>query len=386
MFSAVDTGKPHVFTPPSWAKKLAEEDLPFRKHDFIRHGYSWIELGGEGDTIRDAESVRDDLLSYVYGVWDHIKNGGDHGAETWALDWIQFLPGKRESRRYEGDYLLTQNDIEAGGIFEDVIAYGGWPMDAHAVEGIRYPGPHTTFHYTPSPYGIPYRSLYSRNVENLFFAGRNISATHMALTSTRIIATCAVLGQAAGTAAAVATAHDCTPRDVYHEHLEELQQALLEDNCYLPGVEMRMPEVTAVGALSASQGDPEPLRNGVDRPIGSEENGWRGRTGSWVAYEWPEVVEVGSVRVVCDSDLNANIRMNVWEPPIEGLPPSMVRNLKLEVRRDGVWESFGVVRDNERRLIRVPLGVKADGVRMQIERTWGDEEIGLFAVTVHGRT
>ena len=383
MFSATDTGKPQEFIPPSWAKKLSEADIPFRKHDFIRWGYAWIELGGDEDTIQDAELIRDELLSYVYGVWDHIKNGGDHGAETWVLDWIQFLPGKRESRRYMGDYILTTNDIEAQREFGDVVAYGGWAMDAHAVDGIRHRGPHTTFHYTPAPYQIPYRCLHSRNTENLLFAGRNISATHMALTSTRVIATCSVLGQAVGTAAALAVAHACSPREVGSRHLFELQQTLLKDNCYLPGVKMVMPELTVCGTLSASKGDPEPLRNGWDRPVGDEENAWRGRTGSYVTYEWPQAVHIDHLRVVCDSDLNANIRINVWEPPIKGLPPSMVRDLTFEIRQSGTWHAVGSVRDNQRRLIYNPLNVETDGLRVRIDRTWGDEVARLFAVTVH---
>jgi hypothetical protein len=384
-FSAVDTGKPLAFVPPSWAKKLTEEDLPFRKHQLIHHGYAWIELGGEDDSIRDTERIRDELLSYVYGVWDHIKNQGDHGAETWALDWIQFLPGKRESRRYVGDYILTQNDIEACGHFSDVIAYGGWPMDAHAVGGLRYPGPHTTFYPTPAPYGIPYRCLYSRNVDNLMFAGRNISVTHMALTSTRVIATCAILGQAAGTAAALAISHRCTPREVESDHMSELQQTLLADSCYLPGVRMVMPPLTEHAELLASEGNPEPLRNGVDRPVGSEENAWWGGVGATVGYEWPKTVRLESLRIVCDSDLNAHIRMNAWRPPIKGLPPSMVRDLTVEVKNDAVWRPVRTIHDNERRLMVIPLDGSGDGVRLRIDRTWGQDRIRLFGLTVYGQ-
>lgn len=225
LFSAKDKGRTIPFQPPPWAHRfLTEESLGMRHHPQVDYGYAWIELGGEQDMVHDTDVVRDELLSYLYGVWDHIKNGGEHGAQNWALDWIQFLPGKRESRRLISDYILTQNDIESGGQFPDVVAYGGWPMDAHAVEGIRFQGPHTQFYYTPSPYGIPYRCLYSRNIENLMFAGRNISASHMALTSTRVIATCAILGQAVGTAAVLAITQNCTPRDVGQKHISTLQQ------------------------------------------------------------------------------------------------------------------------------------------------------------------
>jgi hypothetical protein len=384
LYSALDTGGPSRFVPFSWAKRLADDDIPFRNHSFIRWGFAWIELGGEQDMIHDTEEVRDELLAYVYGVWDHIKNHGDHGAENWGLEWVQFLPGKRESRRMMGDTILTQNDIEHQTKFPDVVAYGGWPMDAHEVKGIRHKGPHTTFHYTPAPYGIPYRSLYSRNVANLMFAGRNISVSHMALTSTRVMGTCSVIGQAVGTAAALAVRRGCSPREVGRHYMDELQQALLEGNCYLPGVTMRMPVLTREAVLTASEGDPEPLRNGIDRPVGDQENAWLASVGSWVAYEWPELRAIKSLRIVCDSDLNCIIRMNVWEPPIKGLPPSMVRDLTVEIRRSGAWERLMGVSDNERRLIRIPVNRSAEGIRVRINRTWGHEKIRLFALTVHG--
>ncbi len=101
-----------------------------------------------------------ELLKVVLGVWDHIKNRGDHGADNWALDWLQFLPAKRESRRYVGDHVLTQNDIAAEGRFDDIVAYGGWSMDDHHPAGFRSAvlgAPMTIFHKAPSPYGIPYR-------------------------------------------------------------------------------------------------------------------------------------------------------------------------------------------------------------------------------------
>ena len=118
----------------------------------------------------------------------HIKTHGDHGAENWILDWVGFLPGKRESRRYVGDHILTQSDVNAEGRFDDVVAYGGWPFDDHHPAGIRHPGFPNEAIPAPSPFGIPYRALYSRNIENLLFAGRNISTTHVAMSTTRVMA------------------------------------------------------------------------------------------------------------------------------------------------------------------------------------------------------
>jgi hypothetical protein len=204
------TDEPHPFVPPPWAYKFERpEDLPHRIKGVSASNFWWMEIGGLQDTIRDAETIRDELMKIAYGVWDHIKNRSPQraDAENWALEWLGALPGKRENRRYLGDHVLTQNDVRAGGQFPDLIAYGGWSMDDHHPAGILYPGQPTIFHAAPSPYGIPYRCLYSRNIDNLLFAGRNISVTHAALSSTRVMATCALLGQAAGTAAALAVRH-----------------------------------------------------------------------------------------------------------------------------------------------------------------------------------
>ncbi len=153
-----------------------------------------MEFGGVRDTIADADEIRDELLKIAYGCWEYIKNNPDGHAAEWELDWIGKLPGKRENVRYVGDHVLTQPEVEAGGHFPDAVCHGGWSMDNHHPEAFYYPGAPTVYHPAPSPYGIPYSCLYSRNIGNLFFAGRNISCTHMAMSSTRVMATCATRG------------------------------------------------------------------------------------------------------------------------------------------------------------------------------------------------
>ncbi len=279
LIQARDTGRPQDFIPPAWAYVYeSDADLPHRGHDLLTTNYWWIELGGEQDAIHDTEEIRDRLLKVAFGVWDHLKNRGNHGAETWALEWIGFLPGKRESRRYEGDVILTQNDVRAEGRFDDLVAYGGWTMDDHHPGGIDWAGEPTIFHPAPSPFGIPYRTLYSRSISNLFVAGRNISVTHAAMSATRVMATCAVVGQAAGTAAAIAVRERSSPRGIYEDYIGELKQTLMDDDCYLPWNTRAIPEVTRSARLTASEGDPEPLRNGLDRPIGDDDNGWTGKS------------------------------------------------------------------------------------------------------------
>ncbi|NOZ21167.1 MAG: FAD-dependent oxidoreductase [Planctomycetes bacterium] len=238
LFEAADVGRPVKFEPPDWAMDFPNDDALPRNHENIDAGYWWIEYGGANlSTIDDNDRIHDDLLKYLFGVWDHIKNHGDHGAENYALSWIGAVPGKRESRRFIGDHVLTENEVLACELFADRIAYGGWPMDLHCPGGIantREPGAY--FYPAPEPYSIPFRCLYSRNIHNLMMAGRNISASRMALGSTRLMGTCAVLGQAAGTAAALCKMHGTTPRGTYETHIRALQQTLLKDDAYIIGL------------------------------------------------------------------------------------------------------------------------------------------------------
>lgn len=244
MFAARDVGRPVPFVAPEWAHVFPDEaSLPFRPHEHFEAGYWWIEWGGTVNTITDNEEIRKELHAAVFGVWDHIKNhctvpGVRERASTWTLDWIGHLPGKRESRRFEGDHILTEHDIMRGlhDVPADVVTHGGWPIDLHAPEGIYSSDKPCSQPPLPGLYGIPLRSLYSRTVSNLFLAGRDISTTHVAHGTTRVMKTCAVIGEAAGTAAALALATGCTPREIANDPaaVAALQQRLLRDGMYLP--------------------------------------------------------------------------------------------------------------------------------------------------------
>ncbi|NWF83803.1 MAG: FAD-dependent oxidoreductase, partial [Bryobacteraceae bacterium] len=195
LFTSRDYGKPMPFDPPKWARKVTKEQLKFRRITSWEYGYWWIEWGGNLNTIWDNERIRFELLSITMGIWDYIKNSGEHPTSAnWAMDWVGMMPGKRGSRRLMGDHLLTEHDLLRG-TFPDGVAIGGWPMDDHPPGGFDRPDlPPNTVLRTQEVYNIPLRALYSRNVSNLMMAGRNISATHAAFTSTRVMATCAVIG------------------------------------------------------------------------------------------------------------------------------------------------------------------------------------------------
>ncbi len=254
LFKSRDMGRPVPFDPPDWAHKYpTDAELPHRPHSRITSGFWWIEYGGTMDTIDDNEKIRDELLKRLMGIWDHIKNHGAHGAENYAIDWIGAVPAKRESRRFIGDHILIQSDIESARLFEDRVAYGGWPIDLHPPEGIH--SGERPAHMPPleKPYSIPLRCLYSHTIDNLMMAGRNISASHVGLGSTRVMSTCAIIGQAAGTAAAICKRHGVLPRQVAHSHIAELQQQLLKDDAYVIGMRNEDPgDIARPAGASAS--------------------------------------------------------------------------------------------------------------------------------------
>ncbi|MGB9594988.1 MAG: FAD-dependent oxidoreductase [Candidatus Poribacteria bacterium] len=385
LIQARETDSPKKFIPPSWAYKYtSDDDLPYRGHDVRSSNFWWIELGGEQDTIHDTESIRDELLKVAFGIWDHIKNYGDHGADNWVLDWVGFLPGKRESRRYVGDYTLTQNDVRAEGRFDDIVAYGGWSMDDHHPGGMNWKGQPTIFHPAPSPYGIPYRCLYSKNINNLLFAGRNISATHASMSSTRVMATCAVIGQAVGTASAIAIKYGLSPRGVYQEKLKELQQTLMDDDCYLPWKVREIPDLSKSAQLSASEGDPEVLRNGIDRSISDIDNGWTGKISSWIQYSFTTSQEINEFRFIFDSDLNRkplNMPCNYpLNPQIASVPRTMTKSFRIDFLDDsGSFKTLFQEDNNYQRLVRIKKDIKTKAVRFVPLETWGSDDVHLFA-------
>jgi hypothetical protein len=381
-----ESGIHQPFLPPAWARKFREEDLPNRYLTPTGENFWWLEVGGMGNTISQAEELRDELLSIGLGVWDLIKNHPDGRARNWELEWIGALPGKRENIRYVGDHMLTQGDILAGGNFSDTVAYGGWTMDDHHPGGLWYRGPATIFHETPSPYGIPYRSLYSANIGNLFFAGRNISASHMAMSSTRVMATCALCGQAVGTAAALAVQYSCSPRAVGRDHLAELQANLMDDDAYLPGFTRPIAPLSRCAGLAVSGGDAQPLRSGIDRVISTADNGWWAQPSDCATYTFESPRHISRVRLVFDSNQADTKRMPCWYPK-EGtdveMPAILPRAFAVDILDStGSWQRLHLVEDNALRLVRLPVEVEAGAIRFVPLRAWGEGQAHIMAFEV----
>ncbi len=372
LFQIRETDHPVRFTPPKWAYKYeSDADLPFKDHD-RDNNFWWIEVGGEWDCIHDTDRCRDELLKICYGVWDHMKNYGDHGVENWELEWIGFLPGKRESRRYVGKYIVTQNDVESGGRFEDTVAYGGWSMDDHFPQGFYYKDGHPTiYHPAPAPWGLPLRCMISENIENLCFAGRNISVTHAALSSSRVMATCAVLGQALGTAVSYAVLDNATLENV---DIKKLQQTLAEDDCFIPRYKRELPRLTRAAACSA-----EVVRNGTER---GEQNCWVGKKGDIIEYEFDSDTEISGIRLVFDSDLNRDYHNMPCSYPLvqtkSKLPETLIKEYKIEIiSENGAVESL-YIDDNHQRFVKHKINRKANKIRFVPIKSWGCDELRLF--------
>lgn len=370
-----ETDHPTTFVKPDWAYTYeTDADLPYKDHqNGSSTNFWWIEVGGEWDCIHDTDRCRDELLKIAYGVWDHMKNRGDHGVENWELEWIGFLPGKRESRRYVGEYTVTQNDVEAEGRFEDIVAYAGWSMDDHFPAGFYYTAGHPTiYHPAPSPWGLPLRCMISKNIRNLTFAGRNISVTHAALSSSRVMATCAILGQALGTALAQAVTENTDIREI---HIPTLQKTLMDDDCHIPWKERKVSDLSERAACSDAV-----VRNGRYR---GEENLWKGET---VSYSFGKNTPVREIRLVFDSDLNRSSHNMPFHYPLQEtgfrLPETLIREYRIE----GVAEDGSVVTlkvdNNHQRLVRHTVDWCVKEVRFVPIATHGSEEFRLFGFEI----
>jgi hypothetical protein len=241
-FYSRDTGKPVRFTAPSFALKDIAQIPKYRDIRATDSGcrFWWFEYGGRLDTVHETERIKWELWKVAYGVWDYIKNSGKFPeAETMTLEWVGTIPGKRESRRFEGDFMLTQSDIVEQRTHPDAVSFGGWAMDLHPADGVYSELSSCTQWHSKGVYQIPYRTMYSRNIRNLFLTGRLISVSHVAFGSTRVMATCAHNGQAVGMAAALCRKLHLLPRQV---PAGELQLELLRAGQYIPGAALADPD------------------------------------------------------------------------------------------------------------------------------------------------
>lgn len=400
LFTARNYAKPVPFTPPQWARKITREQLQFRGVDSWEYGYWWIEWGGQLDTVRDNERIRFELLAIVLGVWDYIKNSGDKPASAnWGMDWVGMVPGKRESRRVVGDHILTQHDLTRSDVrFDDAVCIGGWPMDDHPPSGFdRWDEKPATQIRPPEPYNIPLRSLYSRNIHNLLMAGRNISASHVAFTSTRVMATCAVIGQAAGTAAALCAQNGITPRQLAQDkaRLNELQQGLLRDDQTIyrarntdPKDLARTAEIKASAELAGA--DAEHVINGYVRDLpGKTENLWAAKLaadGAWVELSWPQPQKISHVQITFDTGFKRQLTLTAQDSQnrdiLRAPQPETVRDYELSWQdAEGSRRSLARITKNHQRVNRHTFApVEAKALRLHVTASNGADTARVFEI------
>lgn len=451
MFQARRHDKPMPFVAPPWVRTFKESDFKLRPYGQpqsdlgLEYGYWWAEWGGELDTLKDNEKIRDELLAITLGVWNYVKNKSELDAANWALEWFGFLPGKRESRRFVGRHILTEHDVMQSTPFADAIAFGGWPVDTHPPEGVDAPelAP-CTQHHLPFLYDIPLRSCVATTPRNLMFAGRNISATHIAFATTRVMATCAAIGQGVGTAAAIALAEYINPAELSErpELWPRVQQQLLRDDCYLVGArnEDRADLVRDASKIVASSeqagAEAESVRSGQTRSVhgrpetsaaGANVNLWedvlshvesgeevaaavtcappdRATPGlhrwmsdpvadlpAWVEVQWSSAVAVREIALVFDTGLHRLLTLSgadaytakmQWGQPQE----ETVRDYSVEAKVDDEWKPLLTITGNYQRYRRHRLDdeVSLSALRVVVNATNGIDHARIMEIRAYG--
>ncbi|CAA6679675.1 MULTISPECIES: FAD-dependent oxidoreductase [unclassified Lentimonas] len=400
LLSSTDMGKPTPFEAPSFAipysgdknhENSGHDDrsiLPFHE------GFWWVEVGSNFDIVGDFDEIRHKLMGYAYGVWDYAKNSGKFPeTENFALDWVGSVPGRRESRRFIGDHILSESDLLRHKHFDDAVAFGGWPLDEHnpgGIENLKDPPSFWHAHFD-KVYQVPFRSLYSKNVSNLLFAGRNVSVTHVALSSTRVMATCATMGQAVGTAAAMCVAKDISPRELGQHYIKELQEQLMLDDAYIPEHPSQdskdlAKQADRIVASSTASGDVNLLLDGVSRDEHGSTHHWASEgVDATLMFEWDAPVSISSLYVKCDTNVNRNIMMLKYHRDDKSyapdVPAEMLKALEVEACVQGEWIKVGELENNKTRLIRFHFDtVEASALRLRLKETYGAPNVKLFEV------
>jgi hypothetical protein len=416
LFQARRHPHPMPFLPPPWARKISAETLKHRPYGRpgldlnLEYGFWWLEWGGELDTIKDNEVIRDELLAALMGVCDN-----------WALQWCGFLPGKRESRRFSGQYKLCQGDLLQSRSFPDAIATGGWPIDIHPPGGIdaidEMPCTQSPLPYL---YDIPLSSCIARDLDNLMFAGRNISATHIAFASTRVMATCSAIGQGVGTAAAFAISEGATPSSIPSnaEAMKTIRQQLLNDDVLLLGNKNEdgqdLARQATISASSEQADGPadsvidgwtrslrSPTEDRGNGPIGAPPDRfpeathrWMSESAeglpAWICLSWNEPVLIGSIELIFDTGMHRLLTLSMADGYTErmmwGKPqPETVRNYKIQIKVNGEWKTMAEGQDNyqRRKIHRLKSPATSSDLRIQVMNTNGLDHARIFEVRVY---
>lgn len=310
------------------------------------------------------------------------------------------MPAKRESRRLLAPYIMRQQDIQEGTIFDDTVAYGGWWIDTHPPKGVDAPDerPCNQYHQDCT-YTIPWSALHSRNIPNLVFAGRNISATHIAFASTRVMATCAVMGQAIGTAAAQVTARKVPLSQL---DIPALQRQLMKDDAYLPTFPSNTDpadkaRTASVRASSSLEGHgPELVLDGISRDLNHDRLGkwvdgkphhWASQPNlpAWIELDFGKETDLSEIHLTFDSGFARELILTPSDHHtarvIRGAQPETVRHYRLYAGDTLVAE----VKDNylRKRVHTLDKALKAKTLKLEVLATNGDASARVFEIRAY---
>ncbi|MGC6455274.1 MAG: FAD-dependent oxidoreductase [Coraliomargaritaceae bacterium] len=396
-YKTMDSGEPFEMKKEDWYWDLSFNTEPLQD----RTGYSkthksgnwWHENRNDVDDLWDPEYARDGLirvsLSYVYWIKTHSSLKDE--AENFKIEYLPVTNARRETRRLTGDHILTQDELIQAKPFDDAIGTGGWGLDIHHIDGIfSTEGPFDFNTYVPT-YNIPFRSLYSKNIDNLMFAGRNISVSRVALGSVRVQGTTGVMGQAVGTAGALCIQHNTTPRGIYQNHIKELQQELIKDDQYILDLKgndekdlARKATITASSAVSS----PEFVINGITRVIGEETNMWisspEQTLPQWIEVEFKSSKEINTLYLTFDTNVNEP-KHATWEyKDTHRMPPEAVKDYEILYQENGEWVSLLEEENNyQRRRIHTFDTIKTKKIRVLVKQTNGDPSARLYEIRAY---
>ncbi len=317
LWNVIETDEPQTFPPCPWALDLTDKPFPGRSKDkpnTLKLGGWYWESGFDHDPFEKNEYVRDWNLRAMYGAWDAMKNV-DRVLPNHKLNWAAFVAGKRESRRLLGDVILSKKDVMESVRYEDGCVPTGWKIDLHlpdpryekGFEGDAFIS-YAEFTDFPQPYWIPYRCLYSRSMANLFMAGRDISVSHEALGTSRVMRTGGCMGEIVGMAASLCKQYETSPRGVYQQYLSELKQ-LMERGVGKPAAPpAALKDVgrnASLGAKVTTSGDrgasasPPTLVNDGRIDVTQNDARWLSapETPNWIEFTWSSPQKLTAVRV-----------------------------------------------------------------------------------------
>ena len=286
-----------------------------------------------------------------------------------------------------GEYMITERDIVGNRHFDDTVAFGGWPLDDHFPGGFYHKGTPNTNIQTPPAYHIPYRILYSKNVSNLFFAGRNVSMTHMAMSSIRVMATCGIMGQAVGTAAAMCAEYHISPHEIYVNKIDELRSRLAACDCFIPGYKRK------IGALCLATpiiNGSDALKTGADRPHLSyslDKIGVSVPNGTVLVYRFASPEYIRTLHVTFDSDLNrttlpgdecerthtmrANVRL---DSPVFYVPKTLCKSFCIEITTPTGTRTLYKTEKNLNRAYEIAVNDEVLSLSLAPAENWGGSD------------